>query len=712
MIKVNLVGNPNTGKTTLFNSLTHSHEHVGNWHGVTVEEKSAFYKYKGKEINIVDLPGLYSLTALSYEEKVASDYILKNKNRIIINICDASNLQRNLFLTLGLMELGCPIILAVNQIDKKKISKIDLAGLSNSLGIDIVYINASNRKSLINLNECLIKLNEKIENGYKPNYDLDYIKSLLNDNSEKLNKFNKKIYDYSKDDNNLNIFYKIKLLEDDENIKEKLSITDQFDKTICVATSRYNYIDNLMKIYSTTQNRTYGKSKLDKILLNRFLALPIFLLFLATAFYLTFFSVGAFLSDGLSYLLEQFISQPLLNFLIKTFGENNWLVSLVEVAIIGGMGSILTFLPQVALLFFFLSLLEDSGYLSRVAFVFEDVLGKVGLSGKSVYTLLMGFGCSTTAVLTARNMEDKNSKIKTGLLTPCMSCSAKFPIYAVLGGAFFGANNIFVIMGLYLLGVVIAIGLSYIFEKTCLKSKEQSFILEFPPYRLMSFKRTFSLLWQNVKLFITRVATLILAMNIIVWLLSNFTITFKFIGDENGVSMLETFGRILSPIFVPLGFNSWGLISALIAGLVAKEVIVSSIAMFNGVEENSINSIQSSILLTTSAVYFTGASSVLSYLVFCLLYFPCIATSSVLIKEIGKKWTFIGILIEFIIAYLTAFFVYTFARTIEVFGFWKSFITIITIFLILLSIIFVYKKIKNKKICPYKDKCSKNCKKF
>lgn len=366
------------------------------------------------------------------------------------------------------------------------------------------------------------------------------------------------------------------------------------------------------------------------------------------------------------------------------------------------MGSILTFLPQVALLFFFLSLLEDSGYLSRVAFVFEDVLGKVGLSGKSVYTLLMGFGCSATAVLTARNMEDKNSKIKTGLLTPYMSCSAKFPIYAVLGGAFFGANNIFVIIGLYLLGVVIAVALSYVLEKTVLKSKEQSFILEFPPYRMMSFKRTFEMLWLNVKLFITRVGTLILAMNIVVWILSNFTFTLKFVGAGEGVSILETIGKILSPMFIPLGFNSWGLASALIAGLVAKEIIVSSIAMFNGVEEASIESIQSSIVLSTSAVYFSSPSSVISFLVFCLLYFPCIATTSVLLKEIGKKWTFIGILIEFLIAYLTAFFIYTLGRSFEVFGFIKVVLVISLILILILSIRRIYKVFKKKNFAHIK----------
>lgn len=705
MINVNLVGNPNTGKTTLFNSLTGAHEHVGNWHGVTVEEKARIYKYNGQEIRIVDLPGIYSLTALSYEEKVAVDYILSHKDTIVVNICDASNLQRNLYLTLGLMELGVPIVLAVNQIDKRKNCKIDFKKLEELLNIKVVYLNAGDKKEVRKLNDAIIELNSKLKNNYIVKYNINYFDKIKK-NNEKFNKLDKIIDKNIVKSKDL-LFYKIKILEDDENIKSLFNIKNNFDCVEEVAICRYSKIEEIIKSCVSASGKVYGQSKLDSIFLNRFLALPIFLLLLAGCFYLTFFSIGSYLSDGLDYLLQKFIASPLINLLSHNFGSESFVVSLFQEAIIGGVGSILTFLPQVALLFFFLSLLEDSGYLSRVAFVFEDVLGKVGLSGKSVYTLLMGFGCSTTAVLTARNMEDKNSKIKTGLLTPYMSCSAKFPIYAVLGGAFFGANNIFVIIGIYLLGVVIAVALSYVLEKTVLKSKEQSFILEFPPYRMMSFKRTFEMLWLNVKLFITRVGTLILAMNIVVWVLSNFSFTLKFVGAGEGVSILETIGKILSPIFIPLGFNSWGLASALIAGLVAKEIIVSSIAMFNGVEEASIESIQSSIVLSTSAVYFSSPSSVISFLVFCLLYFPCIATTSVLLKEIGKKWTFIGILIEFLIAYLTAFFIYTLGRCFEVFGFIKVLLVISLILILILSIRRIYKIFKKKKFCPYQDKCGR-----
>ena len=696
MINVNLVGNPNTGKTTLFNSLTSSHEHVGNWHGVTVEEKSKCYKFKNEEINIVDLPGIYSMTSLSYEEKVACDYILKHKDRLIVNICDASNLQRNLYLTLGLMELGCHIILAVNQIDKRPICKINFSELERLLNLRVVYINADNKKSVEKLNDAILEESKKFNNTY---YNLPYIKKF------NFNDINKIV------PNDTITFYKIKILEDDEEIKKKFNIKKSFSQVDKVATERYRYIDEIIKNTCGEKQRIYGASKLDKILLNRYLALPIFICLIAISFYLTFFSLGAWLSDGLTFLLDKFVGQPLIDFLINVFGSDSWIIGLFQNAIIGGVGSILTFLPQVALLFFFLSLLEDSGYLSRVAFVFEDILGKVGLSGKSVYTLLMGFGCSTTAVLTARNMDDKNSKIKTGLLTPYMSCSAKFPIYAVLGGAFFGANNIWVIIGIYFLGVAVAILMSYIFEKTILPSKKQSFILEFPPYRMMSFKRTFSLLWINVKLFVARVGTLIVAMNVIVWILSNFSFTFQYIVNTGGESMLESLGKIFAPLFIPLGFNSWGLVSALIAGLVAKEVIVSSIAMFNGNGELSISALGQSLMDSSSAVYFVSGASVLSYLVFCLLYFPCLATTSVLIKEIGRKWTVIGVLLEFLVAYVVSMLVYFFALICQIYGVWKIILSVFATMIVLFSIRIIYKRIKNKKGCGKCESCSTSCNK-
>lgn len=658
-MKICLVGNPNTGKTSLFNTLASAHEHVGNWHGVTVEERVKSYRYRGENIELVDLPGIYSLSPLSYEERVARDYILKERDKLFINICDENNLSRNLYLTLCLLELKLNVILVVNKMNKHSNVKVDYVKLANSLGIKVVAINATSKSDCEKLNKEIVSFKGQ------ENISLSYLKRLELPNEGK------------------NIYDKIKLLEGDEKTSEEYSLKPNFSCVNDVARARYDFIDEVLADCITSTKKVYGKSKLDKVLLNRFLALPIFLCFIALAFYLTFFSVGKWLSSITEILLDKLIGSPLVSLSLKLFGDGG-MTAFITDAIVGGIGSVLTFLPQVALLFFFLSLLEDSGYLARVAFVFEDILGGIGLSGKSVYTLLMGFGCSTTAVLTARNMEDKNSKIKTALLSPYMSCSAKFPVYAVVGGAFFGAENLWVILGLYLLGVVVAISLSLIYEKTILKSKKQSFILEFPPYRLMSMKRTFSLLWQNVKLFIARVGGLILLMNIITWVLSNFAFPFRYVGNE-GVSMLETLGRVLSPIFKPLGFGSWAIVSALIAGLVAKEVILSSLAMFNGVSGEMLGA---SLLLPTSVVYFSSKASVLSFLVFTLLYFPCLASFAVLVKEVGKKWAIIGSIIEFAVAYILSFVIYHLALS----SWWISYLLIAII--LIFAIIVLVKRLK------------------
>ncbi len=668
-LKILLVGNPNTGKTTLFNSLTKSNEHVGNWHGVTVSEKEKPFSAFEKKFVLVDLPGLYSLTPLSYEEEVASKYIFENSSCPIINICDINNLKRNLFLTLQLKEVSSEIILFVNTFQniknnktlKEKIKQAESA--LKKLDIKFFIGNAENKKDIQKFKKLLLNLK-------------------LNTNNQI-----KKIENKYKKENNLNFLH--------ENREAFLKINSCFGSEI-------------------KGERAYGNSKLDKILLNKYLALPIFFGILFLVFYLTFFSLGAALSDLLRELIQNVIGGQIVSWL-RSVCSVAWVVDLVETGIIGGVGSILSFLPQVILLFFFLSLIEDSGYLARVAFLFEDIFAKVGLSGKSVYSLLMGFGCSTTAALTARNMEDKNAKIKTAILTPYMSCSAKLPIYAVIGGAFFGASNVLIIFGLYMLGVVVAILLSLFLEQKVLKSKAQSFILEFPAYRLPSIKRTFNILWENVKLFLIRIGTVIFSLNLIVWLLQSFSFGFKFVPTEGGTSMLKAIGTVIAPIFVPLGFGNWGAASALVAGLAAKEIIVSSIAMFNGVDvlgDSMKSQTMRSITSPLSVVFFTPASA-LSFMVFCLLYSPCLATISVFKKEIGGRWTAISVALQFAIAYILALLTYNIYRLVEGLGAVNSIFIFLGLGLIIICSCYLYFKFKKRNFCSYcKDKSScKNCRK-
>ena len=699
-LKVILVGNPNTGKTSLFNKLTNSNEHVGNWHGVTVEEKEKTYYHKGEKISLVDLPGLYSLTTLSYEENVSRDYLFKHEKEKIINLCDSNNIERNLYLTLNLLEYGFDVVLAINQTSSVG-NKIDYKKLSKKLGINVVNVNAKSGEGLGELNDAIM-LNKRCK-------ELPYLKKL---NLHIIKDHIRGYFPKNKLD-----FYAIKCFERDEQtvsslpqkVLEKIETFLPENSLEVIARLRYEFIDEILNECVVKTKRTYGKSKLDNIFLNKFLAFPIFLLILTGVFYFTFFSFGKWISDALLWGINNLLGQPIKHLFVFAFGKESWVTSLFCDAVLGGVGTLFSFLPQIVLLFMFLSILEDSGYLARVAFMFEDILGKVGLSGKSVYTILMGFGCSSSAVLTARNMEDENAKIKTALLTPYMSCSAKLPLYIVIGGAFFGAKNIFYILFLYLLGVLISVLMSYIFEKTVLKSKEQSFILEFPPYRGISVKRILKVLWENIRLFVSRVGILLICVNIIIWILSNFSFSLAYVPSSNG-SMLQKIGEIISPIFIPLGFGEWGFASALIAGLIAKEVILSSVIMFNGVNHGEVINVADSLKDPSSNIYFPAIPNVVSFLIFTLLYSPCVTTMAILRKEIGKKWTVIGVLIQFAVAYLLSLFVFNVINAFEDFGLFPVLLILLVIILIMFSFIFLFERLTRKRHCEYACPNYEKCK--
>lgn len=684
-----LVGNANTGKTTFFNALTNKNQKTGNWHGVTNSEFFGNFKIDKTEYTLVDLPGIYSLSPLSFEEQVATNCVLANTDKLCLNICEQDNITRNLYLTLQLLEAGVQTILIVNTKNKKLY--LDLEKLSQKLGI--VVVEFKNKKSIK-------KIKQTIKNfEIKKNYKKNYIQTLLDSNKfdlckktkiQKINTQNKKNIFFAKifenkfflklksknkkntcncencdkcekKQNNLKStinfeklntdFVKIKLLERDELFLQNYECN--FDECGNVAKARYKYIDSVLKDQKI-KSEVYGKSKFDKILLNKYLALPIFFLILIGIFYLTFYSVGAYLGD----LFESGIAclcNYTLPFLTR-LGVGGWFLDMIEGAVFGGIGSVLSFLPQVCLLFLFLSILEDTGYLSRVAFLFEDILCKVGLSGKGVYTLLMGFGCSATSIMTARNMEDKNAKIKIALITPFFSCSAKLPIYAVIGGAFFGASNVFVIFGLYVLGSVLGILICSILDKTLYKSKQQSFILEFAPLQLVGIKKLVKVVWENTKQFLIRIGSLIISVNVIVWIVSNFSFDFRYVQIYNCPSMLESLGKILAPIFEPLGFGNWGAAAALLAGLIAKEIVVSSIAIFNNVNHDESRFAQS-LYDPSSAVFFTPQSAI-SFLVFCLLYTPCVSALAVVKGEFGTKYAIVSLLGQFAVAYIVSFSVY------------------------------------------------------
>lgn len=733
-----LVGNPNTGKTTFFNAITNSDEHVGNWHGVTVDFKEKIAKICGENVRVTDLPGLYSLSSYSYEEAVARDYIYAQKGSII-NLCDANNLARNLYLTLQLLEMGIKPIVCINMANEiKKTGKtIDVNLLSKKLNLDVFLIDAQNKSEVELVVQKSLSLEQKkarktsILKKRKHN-DIQYqliSKNQVNClsledsylNKLPLNKVKNIIADNIKNISFLSLdFVAVKVLEKDEYILDLLKLTDEqlsrlkeidCDETI-VATTRYHFIDQIIKdcVVVSSKSKAYGLSKLDKIVLNKYLALPIFLLILCLVFFLTFSSIGKFLSNGLNDLLEKFVFSPCLKF-ISSHTNNAFLISFMKDAIFGGVGSLVCFLPQITILFLSLSFLEDSGYMSRLAFTLEDFFSKIGLTGKSVFTLLMGFGCSTTSTMTSRNLEDKNSKIKTAMLSPYISCSAKIPLYTVICGAFFFKFQLLIIICLYILSVVIAVLVSYFLEKTVLKSGEQSFIMELPPYRLPKLKRILKLALSNIKSFVLRVGTMIISFSVIIWILQSCDFTFRF-NAEN--SILKKIGQFLEPIFAPLGFGSWGAVVCLICGVVAKEIIVGTMGIINNVAGDiSTNMLISESLLLSSSALHLNPCSALSFLVFSLLYLPCISTIGVMRKEIGKKWTLIALLIQFTIAYILSFAVYKIALCFAVNGTVSGIISVL-IFVAIIVSLFIFKKFfksKNKCLfCPKNKKCGdKKC---
>lgn len=686
MKEILFIGNPNVGKTTLFNTLTSSNAKTGNFHGVTVDEKIKTVNFYGTEFKCVDLPGIYSMTPNSYEEEVSINYILNHQDANIVVVAQSNALQKNLLLLYELCELERNIILFVNKMPKGGI--IDVKKLEENLKIKVIFANAKNKNETEKLKEYIFQnnfYNNKI--NIKLNSNLLNLKNKIPNNNLSKNMlefFVYKAYSGSK-------YYQNKLNIKENNCCFSLENDNYLQNNLI---EKYNYINNILQNSDYIQKRIVGQSKIDKIFLNKFLCLPIFLLIITGVFYLTFFSLGAFLSNNLRYLLVEKVGGICVQSL-KNYCTSIWVIDLVDVGIFGGVGTIISFLPQVVLLFLALDILEQSGYISRLAFMLDDTLKKVGLSGKSVYTLLMGFGCSTSACMTARTMSDKNAKIKTAMLAPFMSCSAKLPVYAVIGGAFFGANNVWIIVCLYILGIVMALLLSLFFEITTLKSKNQTFIMEFPDYQRIGVKQILKTIWDTTKSFLIRIGSLLLVLSIIVWVLENFSFDFSYVKLSNKASMIETLGKILSPIFIPLGFSSWGVTSALLAGVIAKEIIISSIAIFNNVSSNNANFMQSvsnSLKMETSIVYFTPASA-LSFMVFCLLYTPCVSTMAVLGKEIGKKWTFICALMQFVIAYLTAMVTFALFNLIAYLGIANS----LLLLLLVACVVGIFKRIFSKK---------------
>lgn len=667
-MKIALVGNPNSGKTTLFNALTGSNQYVGNWPGVTVEKKEGKASVDGKKVTIVDLPGIYSLSPYSMEEIVSRDFIVNEKPDAIINIIDATNIERNLYLTVQLLELERPTVLALNFMDEveKRGDKIDVKALSKLLGIPVVPVTAKTGQNIL---ELLRIAHTQMHEGFSIEPD-----DLYDDFTHEIHhEVGELIHDNAYNANLPAHWASVKLLEGDILVKKALDLNEETKKTLrgiikryeesnplgdretIITDSRYHFIERVVSL-SINKGRPPEEltvsDKIDKIATHRIFAVPVFLMMMLLMFGITFGPVGSFFSD----IVAGFFENQLTDFfftVLTSMGAAQWLISLINDGILSGVGGVLTFLPQIALLFFFLSLLEDSGYMSRAAFVMDRLLHRFGLSGKAFIPMLMGFGCSVPAVMGARTMESEKDRRMTIMLIPFMSCSAKLPVYGLICSAFFGVYAGLVVFALYLLGMLMAIVSGLIFKETIFSGEAPAFVLELPPYRMPSLRNTLLHVWERVRDFLMRAGTLIFTMSVLIWLLQSFDLHFS-LTDDPSTSILSYIGGVIAPIFRPMGFGQWQASVALLTGLIAKEAVVASLSMFYGFSLTAANSAIAGALSTT----FTPLSA-LSFLVFVLLYVPCVATVATIRKEMASlKWTFASVGWQIFVAYILSMLVY------------------------------------------------------
>ena len=669
-IKIALAGNPNCGKTTLFNALTGSNQYVGNWPGVTVEKKEGETRIGDRTVTVVDLPGIYSLSPYSMEEIVARDFIIGESPDCVIDIVDATNLERNLYLTVQLLELERPTVLALNFMDEveKRGDKIDVRRLSRELGVPVIPITARTGEGI---EELMHTAHRQMHLGVTVEPD-DLYDDYTHDIHHRMGEL---LHDYAYAADLPAHWASIKLLEGDAIVEKALNLppdirkrldalvaeyensSDLGDRETLIADSRYQYIQKVVSA-SVVRGGVPGEltfsEKIDRVVTHRIFAIPLFLCTMLVMFVVTFGPFGSWLSDGVGAGMD-----ALARWLAPTLaglGVSPVLISLVCDGIIAGVGGVLTFLPQIALLFLFLSFLEDSGYMSRAAFIMDRALRRFGLSGKAFIPMLMGFGCSVPAIMGARTMENEKDRRMTILLVPFMSCSAKLPVYGLISAAFFGPWAGLVVFGLYIIGMIVGVASGLFFKKTLFAGEPAPFVLELPPYRLPSVGNMLTHVWQKVKGFLVKAGTLILLMSMVLWLLQSFDFSLRMVDDPTH-SMLGALGNVLAPVFGPCGFGFWQAAVALLTGLIAKEMVVSSLSMFYGFSLTAAGG-----EVAAAMTGFTPLSA-FSMLVFILLYVPCVAAVSTLFKEMGsRKWAWFSIVWQIGCAYVLSLLVYQIGR--------------------------------------------------
>ena len=666
-MKLALAGNQNCGKTTLFNQLTGSNQHVGNFPGVTVDRKDGIIRGH-EDVTVVDLPGIYSLSPYTAEEIVTRDYLLKEKPDGIINIVDATNIERNLYLTMQLMELGIPMVLALNMMDEVRQNggSVNVSKLSQELGIPVVPITASKNEGVSELIDVVLRTAQQRQ---KPKR-LDFCQGAVH---RAIHSVSHMIEDHAAAIGVPSRFAATKLLEGDEPMMAQLSLSPNereliqhsveemeeecgMDRNAALADMRYTFLDELCAgtVVRPHESKEHQRSvRIDRLLTHKFLAIPIFLGIMLLIFWLTFGLVGSFLSDLLSLGIDWVTD--LADRGLTAYGINPVVHSLIIDGVFAGIGSVLSFLPIIVTLFFFLSLLEDSGYMARVAFVMDKLLRKIGLSGRSFVPMLIGFGCTVPAVMATRTLSSDRDRKMTILLTPFISCSAKLPIYGVFTAAFFPEYGALVMIGLYVLGILLGILSGLILGRTAFKGNPVPFVMELPAYRLPAPKSVVRLVWDKAKDFITRAFTVIFLATIIIWVLQTFDSRINVVSDSSQ-SLLAQIGRLIAPLFAPLGFGSWQMSTALLTGFTAKEAVVSTLAVLTGSSMASLPQTLSGALPLPAA---------LAFLVFTLLYTPCVAAIAAVKREMGgAKSALFVVFYQTAVAWVAAFLVYRLALLI------------------------------------------------
>lgn len=657
-----LAGNQNCGKTTLFNQLTGSNQHVGNFPGVTVDQKVGQMKSQ-PDCSVVDLPGIYSLRPYTNEEIVTRDFLLNEKPDGIINIVDATNIERNLYLTLQLMEMRIPMVLALNMMDEVRNNggTINVEKMSEALGIPVVPISAAKNEGI----EELVQAAVRVAKEKRTTKVIDFCKQ--GPVHRCIHSVCHQIEDHAEKAGLSVRFSCSKLIENDTRIVDMLQLSQNelelvehsiiemeaeagMDRNAALAGMRYDFIESVCAdtVIKCEESKEHIRSvKIDSILTHRYFAIPIFILVMFLVFFLTFNVFGAALSDLLSLLIDDITA--LVDKGLTAYGINPVVHSLVIDGIFAGVGSVLSFLPIIVVLFFFLSILEDTGYMARIAFVMDKLLRKIGLSGRSIVPLLVGFGCTVPAVMASRTLSSERDRRMTIMLTPFMSCSAKIPIYAVFAAAFFPQYAALVMIGMYLTGIIIGIIVALIFDRTVFRGKPIPFVMELPNYRFPSAKSVLLLMWDKAKDFLQRAFTIIFLATVIIWFLQSFDSRLNVVTDSAD-SILAAIGHLLAPVFAPLGFNDWRIPTALITGFTAKEAVISTLGVLMGTSTAVLGPALHSLFTPVSAI---------SFLVFTLLYTPCVAAIAAVKRELESGWLALGVVIlQCVVAWLAAFGVY------------------------------------------------------